>query len=1027
MITTQPVGGDVFGGDPFSMTVVVTGNEVTFQWYRNGVAIPAPVGTNVVLTIPSAGPDDAGAYQVDCTNDNGTTSSDLVSLNVILDPTFITQPADVSVNFGQSATFSAVVKGMPPLFYQWWFAGAPIPDGTNTTYTIPAAQLSDAGAYSLEVYNDYNDVFSLDAILTVHIPGYILDQPIGAVVGEGDPLTLSVLGDGDLPLSYQWYFNGVLIPGATADSYSLVAATLADTGDYTVRVSNPYGGETSLPAHVDVLQYPSFNPQPQPLALTVPWGGTAVFTAGVQGSLPLIMQWYQEGSIEVTGATGPVLTLSNVTTNEAGAYTLTVANPLNIIASDPVTLTVREVPGIVTGPVSKMVVDGATVSFSVVADGRPTLQYQWMLGGVDIPGATSATLTLVSVHPSNNGNYSVRVSNAQGSVTSGDASLTVIVPPSITSQPADRYGLLGGTTTFTVGLSGTAPFGLQWFKNGTTLIPGATSASFTLPSLGYANNGTYSLVISNFAGVVTSRAALLTVLAPPQVTTQPASQSIPVNSPVTFTVGNSGDAPIGYQWIYNGTTPIAGATSSSYTIPSVQVANGGTYSVTVTNPVGTATSSAATLTVIVPPTISSQPSTLTVNKGDTASFSVTATAGNGHLSYQWKLNGTSISGATAATLSIPAAQQSNEGTYTVLVTNEAGSLLSSQATLTVVNPPLINTQPATQTVAQGATASFSVVADAGHGVLAYQWKKGAADVVGATSATLTIPNAQQSDEGSYTVVVRNSAGSLTSAAAGLTVVNPPIITAQPSSTTVARGTVASFTVSANPGHGVLSYQWYKGPASIPGATSASLSIANAQQSDEGSYTVVVTNLGGNVTSAGATLTVVNPPVITSQPVSITVVQGTTALFSVGADAGHGVLSYQWKKGGTAIPGAIAATLSIPNAQPADEALYTVDVSNLAGLITSSGATLTVIVPPTISLQPANVTLNQGQTATFTVGANANHGTLTYQWKKGAADVVGATSATLTIPNAQQSDEGSYTVVVNNEAGNITSAAATLTV
>src|SRR5207245_7381997 len=134
-----------------------------------------------------------------------------------------------------------------------------------------------------------------------------------------------------------------------------------------------------------------------------------------------------------------------------------------------------------------------------------------------------------------------------------------------------------------------------------------------------------------------------------------------------------------YQWQKNGAN-IAGATAASYTTPVTTTADSGsTFRVVVTNTAGMVTSSAATLTVsatVVAPSITTQPASQTVTTGQTATFSVTAT-GTAPLSYQWRKNGTTISGATSLSYTTPAATRSKHGAqFAVVGRNTAGSLTS---------------------------------------------------------------------------------------------------------------------------------------------------------------------------------------------------------------------------------------------------------------------------------------------------------------------------------------------------------------
>ena len=174
----------------------------------------------------------------------------------------------------------------------------------------------------------------------------------------------------------------------------------------------------------------------------------------------------------------------------------------------------------------------------------------------------------------------------------------------------------------------------------------------------------------------------------PVITAQPVSQTVQSGQTATFTVTATGSPAPTYQWLLNG-SQIAGATNASYTTPALTTANSGAiYTVAVTNSAGAVTSGSATLTVTPAPSapvITVQPVSQTVQSGQTATFAVTAT-GSPAPTYQWLLNGSQIGGATNASYTTPALTTANSGAvYTVTVTNTAGSVTSSGATLTVTN------------------------------------------------------------------------------------------------------------------------------------------------------------------------------------------------------------------------------------------------------------------------------------------------------------------------------------------------------
>jgi parallel beta-helix repeat protein len=356
-------------------------------------------------------------------------------------------------------------------------------------------------------------------------------------------------------------------------------------------------------------------------------------------------------------------------------------------------------------------------------------------------------------------------------------------------------------------------------------------------------------------------------------------------------------------------------------------------------------------------------------------------------------------------------------------------------------PPSITTQPADATVVGGQDATFTVVAT-GRG-LSYQWQRsddgGAtwADIAGATSAGYTFSTMLADDGAQFACIVTNYAGSVTSDAAMLAVnMAVPAVTSQPADATVVEGQDATFTVEAT--GGALSYQWQKDGVDVTGGTGAASDTyttpATLLVDDGAQFTCVITNTQGNVTSNAATLTVnMAPPTITTQPADVTVVEGQDATFTVVA-AGSGTLAYQWQKDGMDVTGGTGAqtdSYTTPATVPADNrALFHCVVTNAGGNTSSNAATLAVIVPPTITTEPADTTVVEGSRATFTVVAAG--GALSYQWQKNGVNVTGGTGAasdTYTTPaTVIATDNGAqFTCVVTNIAGSLTSNAATLTV
>ena len=303
--------------------------------------------------------------------------------------------------------------------------------------------------------------------------------------------------------------------------------------------------------------------------------------------------------------------------------------------------------------------------------------------------------------------------------------------------------------------------------------------------------GWYGLPSANLVINVTPTAA-----APPTVAMPPASLTVNAGTPASFFVGAIGSSPLTFQWQRRsvgdaGFTAIAGATTATYRLGLAGPAdNGAEFRCLLTSPAGSATSAVATLTVLgggspTPPAISVPPASLTVTTGQPAAFDVTAT-GTAPLAYQWERKNPAdagfnpIVGATDATYQLVTTVLGDNGAiFRCVVTNAAGSATSAGALLTVNGPvgnaPTVVVPPATQSVALGSQANFTVSV-AGSVPMTYQWERknpaaaGFTPIAAATSAAYQIAAVTAGDNGAqFRCIVGNTVGSATSAVATLTV------------------------------------------------------------------------------------------------------------------------------------------------------------------------------------------------------------------------------------------------------------------
>ena len=604
----------------------------------------------------------------------------------------------------------------------------------------------------------------------------------------------------------------------------------------------------------------------QPASVTVPLGQTATFSVTATGTGTLTYQWYKNGA-PITGANSSTYTTPPTVAGDSGAvFTVVVSNSAGSVTSGPATLTVQLPP-----PLAKSLVpSSATPPYNSSVMLLPTFS-----GGTAVIGSTGVGSSDITTSAVSGGSYptgpltspttfTLTVTDSKGNAVS---TTCLVTPTQVTITPISpaNQTLAPGQIPFTATASGGATNNLTWTASSGTF----TGNVWTSPNV----PGTYTITATSADEPSVSVTTTITLSAP-VILTQPTSQHICTGSGLLLSV--TANYASTYQWNLNG-TPITGATNASYTVTTAASANAGNYTVSVTNGLGSATSSVAI--IAVGSSITSNPSNLSLSPTQTGLFSISA-QGVGSLAYQWyqiPSGGSTgvplVNGSSSNYLTPPVDLTYDGSQYYATVTDSCGTLTSTDATLSVAAgnvPPTIVTQPVGQTVPVGGTTSFTVVAS-GTPALSYQWYEIPAGhttgtaVAGATSATYTVPataTLATNDQDSYYVVVTNAYGQATSQPATLAVGQGILlqITGQPVTQYVDVGASATYEVNAVSSL-PLTYQWYvAAPGSstftpIAGATSSSYTVDSATTAETGSvYYVVVSNgVTTSVTSSSAGL------------------------------------------------------------------------------------------------------------------------------------------------------------------------------
>jgi len=1023
----EPVHLTVSAGSYASFNASAEGSPPpTYQWYRNGVAIRGAIYSNYSFEANSA--DQVGDYTVVATNSQGSVTSRVARLVIYtVAPYFTSQPRDQSVRAGEYVYLQASAGGAPAPSYQWYFNGVALPGARNSYLNLPNATTNLSGNYSVVISNLAGVAVSRSAVVTVNLqaPTFVR-EPVSQTVPWGSSLGLDAYAVGGPPPQFQWFFNGVAIPGANSANLYFSPVTPTNAGNYFVVASNIVGVATSAVAVVTVSsQVPIFATQPS--SGTALWGSYFSFFAYAEGAPPPSYQWLSNG-VAIPGATSPSLTFYYVVPANAGSYRLVASNSVGVATSTVAVLTVNaQAPAFSQQPSSQTTLWGGSANFYAFASGGPPPTYQWLFNGVPLAGQNYSSLYLYNVTPTQAGNYRIVASNAVGVATSVVAVLTVTSQaPVFNAQPQSQSILWGESFFLYASAFGGPPPALQWRSNGVP-IPHATNNYFSFPYATPAQAANYTAVASNIAGVTTSAVAVVTVSAEaPFFTSEPGDVAVLWGESLSLYASAVGGPPPTLQWFFNG-APIARATNNyvyfNYAVP----AQAGNYSVVASNVVGVTTSAVAVVTVSAEaPFFTSEPSDATVLWGE--SFSLYASAAGGPPpTLQWLFNGAPIARETNNYLYVNYAVPAQAGNYSVVASNVVGVTTSAVAVVTInAEAPVFTSEPSDATVLWGESLSLYASAVGGPRPT-LQWFFNGTPIARETNNYLYVNYAVPAQAGNYSVVASNVVGVVTSIVAVLTVNSQaPVFNQQPSSQTVLWGGGVSFSASARGGP-PPTYQWLFNSVPLPGARHSNLYLEDISPAQAGNYAMVASNAVGVVTSSVAVLTVNSQaPVFYQQPFNQTVLWGANVNFYAAASGGPPPV-YQWLFNDVPIPGQRSSSLYLAYVTPAQAGSYRLIASNAVGVATSVVAVLTVnSQAPIFTSQPASQTRLWGNSLTLYASAYGGPPPV-LQWLFNDVPLPGETNTYLSFEYLTPAQAGNYSMMASNPIGVATSMVAVVTV
>jgi hypothetical protein len=720
VITTQLASQTVAVGFPINLTVVATGNPApTYQWRKSGSNIPN--ATNASYTINSATTGDAGAYTVVVTNSVSSVTSNeaVVTVNPAAPAAITVQPTNVTANLGQSATLSVTVSGSPTPTIQWLKNSTVISGATNATYTISSVSQSDAATYSATVQNVYNGTtYSLTTSPAVLTVGFVTGDGF-ACTSDGSVIKITGYTGTATALTVPGTISGLPVTGLGASALQGKSLTSVSLPPSLVSIgslafgANPALSQIALPANLVSIGASAFIG----CGLTSVLIPASVTSIGVEtfvnntllGAINVEAGNPNYASVEGVLFDKNIVTLLQYPASRSGAYTIpTSVTTIGRSAFDRVASLTE-----ITIPVGLTKLD--TNAFFRCTS----------LKTVSIP----STVTSISVQPFA-GCYSLTSINVDaanpkyagvGGVLFDKALTTLIqfpgglagaytIPTGVTKIGNGSFRGSALTQVFVPAGVATMEWGafiessnlqeIVFLGNAPTLVTPAVPS--TLKRVYYLS--TASGWTATFNGIATSP------IPAPSIVTQPQNQTVARGATATFSVAISSVPAPTYQWYFNGSLAIAGATNASFSVPSAQVANQGPYNVRASTAAGEITSASATLTVNVPPVIATAPGNVTIPNGERTQLKVSASGAN-PLSYQWYQGSSGnisnpMAGATGATFTTAGLTATTS--YWVRITDANGLTTDSpSATVTVsASSPLTVTQ---QVITAGYRSGEAVV------------------------------------------------------------------------------------------------------------------------------------------------------------------------------------------------------------------------------------------------------------------------------------------------------------------------------
>ncbi len=747
VISSVGNNGPMCEGQTLTLSASVSGGTLpyNFSWTGpNGF-----VSTNQNPTINNVGVAAAGDYQVAVTDINGCSSVTALTTAVVNEVPAVAVSNTGPVCEGETVTISATVSGgNPPYSYAWTKNGAALPGVTTSGISFASVSVLDAGTYEVSV-TDANMCASVSASTQLVInqsPTVSMSGDVAVCEGHNATLTATASG-GDGNYFYSWSRNGVQIPGETNTSLTVANATVAQSGNYAVTVTDGNSCSGSASAILTVNENPVVSIAGGPVVEACLGTNLTLDASASGGSGSYNFMWQLPNGSNLNGEDLP---LNGITAGQAGIYSVIVTDGASCSNTAQVELVVNSATASISIS-SPSGGSGICAGDAVTFNAGGGTNYTFYVNGAAVASNTTGTYTTSALL---NGDqvYAHVVDDKGCEDNSQIITMTVNPNPIVSLTVTSAQGntpCLGQTVEFTA-TPGYVNY--VFYVNGIEIQNGASNI---YSSDALSSGDQVTVLAQSVSGCSGSSAPQMVTFNPLPVATlvsdQPGNTACP-GQLVTFTAGG-GDT---YEFLVEGISQ--GAASAINTLNMNAPATGSSsVSVVVTDGNGCANSAIVELLVHDQPVVTLG-ADQSVCQGTPVNISASVTGGTEPYTYSWTRNGTPLPGVTTPSLSFTEIAPADAGLYEVTVTdaNACGGVTES-VNIQVAGRPSV-TLSSNAPVCEGEPLTLSATAYGGSGSGSFVWYKSGVEIPGVTTPEFTISNAGLADAGSYEVIAIDGNG-----------------------------------------------------------------------------------------------------------------------------------------------------------------------------------------------------------------------------------------------------------------------------